>query len=234
MEFAPDVLYTIPENPVTEVLFLAGLEIDSVIFTTWIIMICLVVFAKLATKNLQQVPKPGSLQNVVEAFIGAMDNLVEESMGPKNKFFAPYIGTLTLFLVIANLIGIVPGRDMFNLYVPTASLNTTLALGFVTFVNVHFFAIKRKGLLGYIKGYAEPIVILTPINLIGMVTDPMSLSFRLFGNMMASVVIMGLLMTVVPIIAPGVATIYFDVFAGVLQAFIFAMLTMTYISMEME
>ncbi len=234
MEFAPDILYTIPENPVTEALFLAGLEIDTVIFTTWVIMIGLIIFAKLATKNLKQVPEAASLQNVVEAFVAAIDNLVEESMGADNKFFASYIGTLTLFLVIANVIGIVPGRDMFNLYVPTASLNTTLALGFITFVNVHFFAIKRKGLLGYIKGYAEPLAILTPINLIGMITDPMSLSFRLFGNMMASVVIMGLLITVVPIIAPGVATIYFDVFAGVLQAFIFSMLTMTYISMEME
>ncbi len=234
MEFAPDIVYTIPENAFTELLFLAGLEIDTAIFTTWIVMVFLVVFAKLATKNLKKVPEPGSLQSVVEAFVGAIEDLVENSMGAENKFFAPYIGTLTLFLVVANLMGIVPGGEMFSLYVPTASLNTTLALGFVTFVNVHFFAIKKKGMLGYIKGYTEPLAILTPINLIGMVTDPMSLAFRLFGNMMASVVIMGLLIAVVPVIAPGVATIYFDVFAGVLQAFIFAMLTMTYISMEME
>ncbi|GAB6137295.1 F0F1 ATP synthase subunit A [Halanaerobaculum tunisiense] len=233
-EFSPDVMFNLPDNTVTRMLQIADAPVKSTVTTTWVIMAFLALFSWLATRNLQREPKPGSLQNIAESFVEGMRGLVEETMGPKMKQFAPYIGTLMIYLTIANIMGIVPGRDILHLYTPTADLNTTFALGAITFVNVHFFGIRSKGVGGYIKSYFEPLPFLAPLNLIGNLADPVSLSFRLFGNMIASVVIMGLLYGVVGLIVPSIADLYFNLFAGVLQAFIFAMLTMTYISMEME
>ncbi|MCK8816397.1 F0F1 ATP synthase subunit A [Natroniella sulfidigena] len=234
MEFAPVELFYLPNNAVTRLFNIAGAPVKSTVTTTWLIMAALVLISWLATKDLKKEPEPGSLQNIMGAYVEAIANLVETTMESKNKAFVSYIGTLTIYLVVANLVGIIPGRDLFNLYTPTADLNTTLALAFITAINVHFLGVKTKGIGAYLKGYFEPMPLLFPINVIGAFADPISLAFRLFGNMMGSVVIMALLFGVVPLVVPGIATIYFDVFAGVLQAFIFSMLTMTYISMEVE
>ncbi|ADL13709.1 F0F1 ATP synthase subunit A [Acetohalobium arabaticum] len=232
--FAPEVMFKIPNTALTRMLHIANAPVKSSVTTTWVIIIALTIFSWLATRNLKEQPKTASLQNVAETFVESMRGLVGTTMGPEMKKFTPYIGTLMIYLTIANLVGIIPGKDLFHLYTPTADLNTTAALGAITFVNIHFFGIKSKGITSYFKGYFEPLPFMFPLNVIGSLADPVSLSFRLFGNMIGSVVIMGLLYSVMAVIIPGIASIYFDVFAGVLQAFIFTMLTMTYISMEME
>jgi len=221
--FSPHVMFHIGDIPV-----------KSTVTTTWFIMIILAIFSWLATRNLQQRPKPGSLQSIAEMFVETIQGLVEDGMGEGMKKFVPYIGTLFLYLLFANLLGIIPGRDLLNLYTPTADLNTTFALGFITFINIHFFGIKAKGILSYLKSYFEPMPFMFPLNVIGTLADPVSISFRLFGNMLGGIVIMGLLFSVVTVVLPGIASLYFDVFAGLLQAFIFTMLTMTYISVGME
>ncbi|GAB6099490.1 F0F1 ATP synthase subunit A [Halanaerocella petrolearia] len=232
--FSPDVMFYLPDNALTRMLHIANAPIKSTVTTTWVIMAVLAIFSWLATRNLKREPESGSLQNIAEAFIKSVSGLVETTMGPNMKKFTPYIGTLVIYLTIANIMGIVPGRDVLHLYTPTADLNTTFALAAITFFNIHYFGIKSNGLGTYLKGYFEPMPFLFPLNVIGNLADPVSLSFRLFGNMMASVVIMGLLYGVVTLIIPGLADLYFNLFSGVLQAFIFTMLTMTYISMEME
>ncbi|AGB42339.1 F0F1-type ATP synthase, alpha subunit [Halobacteroides halobius DSM 5150] len=232
--FSPDVIFYLPDNALTRILQIANAPIKSTVTTTWVIMALLAIFSWLATRNLEREPKPGSLQNIAEAFVENISSLVETTMGSDMKKFTPYIGTLIIYLTIANIIGIVPGRDVLHLYTPTADLNTTFALAAITFFNIHYFGIKANGIKDYLKGYFEPMPLLFPLNIIGNLADPVSLSFRLFGNMMASVVIMGLLYGVVSLVIPGLADLYFNLFSGVLQAFIFSMLTMTYISMEME
>ena len=222
--FAPEVLFEV-----------GGYPIKSTVTTTWIIIAALAIFSWLATRDLKEEPEPGSLQNIVEALVESMHGLVESAMGSGMQQFTPYIGSLMIYLTISNLIGIVPGRDILHLYTPTADLNTTFALAAITFFNIHYFGIKSKGIGTYVKDYFEPLPFMFPLNLIGNLADPMSLAFRLFGNMLGGgVVIMGLLYAVVGLGIPGLADLYFTVFAGVLQAFIFTMLTMTYISMEME
>ncbi|WP_027338768.1 F0F1 ATP synthase subunit A [Halonatronum saccharophilum] len=221
--FEPQVMFTVGE-----------LEVTSTVTTTWVIMAVLFLISFLATRNLKEEPEAFSLQNAMEGLVQGIDSLVEGAMGPGMKQFVPYIGTLVLYLGIANLVGIIPGRDLFNLYTPTADLNTTFALAAITFFNIHFFGIKAKGIGAYLKSYFEPMPFLAPLNVIGSLADPVSLSFRLFGNMIGGVVIMGLIYNVITIAVPAFASLYFDVFAGVLQAFIFTMLTMTYISVEME
>ncbi|TDX59167.1 F0F1 ATP synthase subunit A [Orenia marismortui] len=213
---------------------IAGLQIKSTVTTTWVIIFVLGVFSWLATRNLEKKPRPFSLQNIAEFIVESIYNLVDNAMGKGRKGYAPYIGTLMIYLTFANLVGVIPGRDLFNLYTPTADLNTTFALALITFIAVHVSGIKYNGIGSYIKGYFEPMPFLVPLNIIGAIADPVSLSFRLFGNMLGGVVIMGLLFSVVGVVVPGIASLYFDVFAGLLQAFIFTMLTMTYISTEIE
>ena len=162
MEFAPDVIFEFPA---------LGIKITSTVTTTWVIMFFLISFAYLASKNLKKEPEAGSMQNIAEAFIETITGLVDSAMGPGMRKFVPYIGTLTLYLVIANLMGIIPGRDLFKLYTPTADLNTTLALGIVTFAVTHFFAIKEKGFLGYLKGYTEPLPLLGSSKFAGSTFD---------------------------------------------------------------
>ncbi|MGL5440434.1 MAG: F0F1 ATP synthase subunit A [Filifactoraceae bacterium] len=218
-----------------------GIQITETVTVTWIIMIFLVIASILLTRNFKKVPK--GVQNAVEAFVKTVYDLVENTMGKDKISFAPYIGSLMLYLACANLIGLIGLRP------PTADLNTTLALALITFTLIHVNGVRRKGLGGYLKGFTEPFFLLTPINLIGEMATPISLSFRLFGNIVGGLIIMSLVYsslgalttavigTSIPIFQVGIPAalhLYFDLFSGLLQTFIFAMLTMVFVSGAMD
>ena len=135
------------------------------------------------------------------------------------------------FILCANLIGLI------GLAPPTSDYSVTLTLALITFTLTQYYGLKNSGLGGYLKGFTEPIPLLTPLNIIGELANPISLSFRLFGNVLAGVLIMTLFYHAVgyfaPIIAPPFHA-YFDVFSGVLQSFIFTMLTMVFIGGNLE
>ncbi len=161
-------------------------------------------------------------------------------MGEDKIRFAPYIGTLMMYLAFANLAGLLAVRP------PTADLNTTLALALMTFFLIHFNGLRSKGLLGYLKGFIEPFPMLLPINILGELATPISLSFRLFGNIVGGMIIMSLIYTALggaltiggigflQLGIPAVLHVYFDLFSGLLQTFIFAMLSMIFISRAMD
>lgn len=222
MEFAPKVQFFIPER----IPFIGGAGVTETVTTTWAIMALLVVFSLLATRTFEEVP--GTVQNILEILVEAIESLTSTTMGGDKLGFAPYMGTLALYLLFANLAGLFAFRP------PTADLNTTMALAVITFISIHYYGIKAKGLGTYLKGFTEPIPLLLPLNIIGELAVPISLSFRLFGNILGGVIIMYLLYNVVPIAVPVVPHIYFDLFAGVLQTFIFVMLSMVFISLAME
>ncbi len=203
-----------------------GLEITNTIVNTWIVMLLLIIFALLVRKGLSKVP--GRLQLVAELIVEGTQWLVDNTMGEDKRSYAPYVMTLALFLVVANL------SSLFALRQPTADLNTTFALALITFLMIHYQGLKSKGGLGYIKSFFEPLAFMFPLNLISEIALPVSLSFRLFGNMLGSVIIMALLYSFAPIIIPAVGHVYFDVFVGFIQAFIFVMLTITFIAMKSE
>ncbi len=222
MEFAPKIHFYLPDwIPV-----IGGTGVTETVTTTWIIMAVLIVFAFVSTRRFRDVPGP--LQNVVETIVEGIENLTVQTMGEDKAGFAPYMGTLALYLLAANLSG------LFALRPPTADLNTTMALSIITFISIHYYGMKAKGIGGYLKGFAEPIPFLLPLNIIGELATPLSLSFRLFGNILGGVVIMYLLYSVVPALVPVIPHLYFDLFAGVLQTFIFVMLSMVFISLAME
>ena len=223
-----------------KIFYIGSIPISETVIVTWIIMAALTLFAYFATRNLKEVPS--RFQLVVETLVSSINNLVKQTMGEDKMGFAPYMGTIILFIGIANIIGLIGLRP------PTADVNTTFALSIITFVMVQFFSIKSNGFGGYLKGFLEPMPLLLPLNIIGELANPVSLSFRLFGNIVGGLIIMkllynaligfssnlGLMVPILGIGVPAVLHIYFDLFAGLLQSFIFTMLTMVFVSMGMD
>lgn len=205
-----------------------GIPINETIVNTWIIMIVIILGAYIISRNFKRIPK--GAQNVAEAIVEALNDFTVSTMGEKNKWFAPYAGTILVFIFLANISG------LFALWPPTADTSTTIGLAVITFALIQFNGIRSKGVGQYLKGLVwEPIpIIFAPMNIISELATPVSLAFRLFGNILAGVVVMGMIYSVVPIGIPVPLHIYFDLFAGVLQSFIFTMLTMVFVSMAME
>lgn len=203
-----------------------GQPISTTVTVTWFIMACIMIFVTWGTRKIED--KPNGVQNLLEIFVEAIQGLVKQTMGEHRLNFAPYIGTILVFIASSNLIGLIGIRP------PTADLNTTVALALMTFFSCHIFGVKNKGLGGFYSGFLQPIPLLLPLNIIGELATPISLSFRLFGNISGGMIIMSLLygalgyFALVPI--PAILHIYFDVFAGLLQSFIFSMLTMVFVS----
>ncbi len=217
-EFGPKIIMDI-----------GGFQIGESVVVTWIIMAVIMIFVSFATRHKDDVPN--SLQNFSEMLVDTINNLVETTMGESGKKYAPYMGTLVIYLAFANLSG------LFGLRPPTADVNTTMALAMITFFMIHISGLyHRKG--AYLKGFLEPIPFLLPLNIIGELATPISLGFRLFGNIVGGLIIMSLLygfmgwLALIPI--PALLHVYFDLFAGLLQSFIFMMLTMVFVAMAIE
>ncbi|WDV46081.1 F0F1 ATP synthase subunit A [Clostridiaceae bacterium M8S5] len=215
---------------------MSGKEIyihDTVIHS-WIIVILLSIFAIYVgnkAKKVKPKDRPKGILNIVEMVVEGIRSLVKSTMGEDKMKFAPYIMTLAFFLVVANLFGLL------GLTPPTSDYNVTFALAIITFVLTQYYGLKSKGLKGYIKGFFEPVFFLFPLNIIGELANPVSLSFRLFGNILSGVIIMGLLYNALGFVAPVITPIfhsYFDIFSGLIQTFIFMMLTMVFVSMAMD
>jgi F-type H+-transporting ATPase subunit a len=215
--------------------------VSETVTVTWFIMAIVILLAYLGSRNLQKVP--GKKQLVVETLVSGINGMTKQTMGEKNLNFAPYMGTLIIFIGVSNISG------LFGLRPPTADVNTTMALAIMTFIMIHFFAVKSKGPVAHVKGFFEPFALLLPLNILGELATPISLGFRLFGNIVGGLIIMSLLYGAlgyassalvgigVPFLQigiPAVLHVYFDLFAGLLQSFIFVMLTMVFVSMNME
>nr|WP_302599385.1 F0F1 ATP synthase subunit A [uncultured Cellulosilyticum sp.] len=213
------------------------LGITQTHINTWIIMAVLTIIALIIRskiKNFKEVPET-KFQNIVETIVDMLSSFIINTMGEKSgKKFSYFYGPLMIFIVVCNLSGLVGLRP------PTADIATTLAFALTTFFMIHGFGIKEKGVGAYFKGtLLEPMPFLLPINIVGELATPISLSFRLFGNILGGTIIMGLVYAMFPwfltlLGVPAALHMYFDVFAGSLQAFIFVMLSMTFVSSAME
>ena len=222
MEFGPEIIWVLSFGD-------TQIPITQTVTTTWFIMAVLIGLSILLTRNLNLVP--GKKQMVAEILVDTIYNLTETTMGKRFKNFAPYIGTLILFIGVANISGLLGLRP------PTADLNTTMALALMTFILIHFMGFKSKGIGGYLKGFMEPMPFLLPLNIMGELATPISLSFRLFGNIVGGLIIMTLVYDALgnfAVLVPAVLHAYFDLFAGLLQSFIFAMLTMVFVSLASD
>ena len=225
--------------------FANGFKISETVVTSWIIMIGIILVAFLLTRNLKPVPT-SKTQIMLEYAVGTLRNLVRGNMGDdvekRMPNMLPYIGSLFLFFVCSNLIGLLGFKS------PTTDVDTTLAWALITVFLIYYQGMKAKG-LKYWKGLLEPIPLLLPLNIVSEFATPISLTFRPFGNILGGTVIMGLLYkllgwisTLIPnvtipflqLVIPVPLHLYFDLFAGCLQAFIFIMLTMVFVSNATE
>lgn len=171
---------------------------------------------------------PQGIQNIAEMYVEMMDGMVEGNMSGYWRRYVNYIATVFLFILFANISGI------FGLRPPTADFGVTLTLALIIFVVIQFNAFRTNGVLGYMKSLTEPIAVLFPVNVISEFATPVSLSLRLFGNIMGGTVMLalyyGLLPKLVTLGIPAFLHVYLDVFSGVIQAYVFCMLSMVFIN----
>jgi F-type H+-transporting ATPase subunit a len=199
------------------------------VIMTWVVIGLTLLFAWLATRDRKMVPGPW--QMIAELLVDWFKELVHDALGEayEERYF-PLICTLFIFLLLCNWIGIVPGFEE-----PTKDLNTTLGLGLMGFVIAHGTAIKVKGLKGYIKEYFEPMFFLMPLNVVGEIAKVISISFRLFGNIMGgSIIIVVVSHLIWGLLLPPFLYVFFALFVGTVQAFVFMMLTLVYISVQIR
>lgn len=203
--------------------------VNTLIITLFLSILSIVIGRKAKKADFKQNPK--GLLHIAEIFVEGIQSLTKQTMGEANVGFSPYVATLGLYLALANLFGLIGFKS------PTSDYNVTLALAMMTFVLIHFNNLRFNGVKNYIKGYFEPFPFLFPINLLGELATPISLSFRLFGNILSGAIIMSLMYNalsgisvfVTPFITP-IFHAYFDIFSGLIQTFIFMMLTMVFVS----
>lgn len=197
-----------------------------------IVILILLGFGIIARRTMLRATEvPGTFQNVVEMIVEALSNMVNTTMGKCGKKFVNYIGTIFIFILVSNISGLLGLRN------PTADYGVTLPLALLTFVLIHFNQFKYQKLKDIWKDMCSPLPpwlpIWFPINLISEIAVPISLSLRLFANVLSGLIMMALvygLMGWFATIWPAALHVYFDLFSGAIQTYVFCMLTMTYIS----
>lgn len=204
-----------------------GIPIYESVVVTWIIMAVLIVTAFIFTRNLK-IDHISKRQAIAELVYTKLTDLVSGMIGEKGHAYVPYLVTVLVYIGFANIIG------LFGFKSPTKDLNVTIALALMSIVLVEAAGIYHLGLRKWLKKFSEPIAIVTPINILEVFTRPLSLCMRLFGNVLGAFVIMELIKILVPVIVPAVLSCYFDLFDGLLQAYVFVFLTSLYISEEIE
>lgn len=228
----------------TELPVLGTFHITETQVNSWIVMAVITALCLFLTHNLQVRPVT-KRQIVAEWIVEQVEKLVNANMGEKFRDFAPFIAAILGLSAFSSL------SSLFGMYPPTSDMNTIAGWAILVFVMITFFKIKTNGFLGYLKGFTEPFAMFTPFNILSEIGTPVSMTFRHFGNVLSGTVISALLyaglaglstallgwlpgfLGEIPFFQiglPAILSIYFDIFSSAMQAFIFAMLTMLYVS----
>ena len=231
----PGVYFTIP--------ILGGIRISQTAVSLLAVTLLLIVAAIIVTRKIEK--RPGRLQVVIEKLVTMLYDLVESTMGKHNLKFAPYIGALFLSSLLGSLIGL---TQIFRS--TTGDLSVTLAWALVTTGMVWYHNIRNFGFKAWLKGFTEPIAVMTPMNIVSEIANPVSMAFRHFGNVAGGSVLMSVIYAALAALSsvifgwipgligtipffqvgiPAVLSIYFDLFSGFVQAFVFCLLTMIYV-----
>lgn len=214
-----ETVFTIP--------ILGGIKVTESVVVTWIIMAILVVMSILLTRNFK-VENIGKRQLVIETVVGGLQNMLEGIIGEKGKKYVPYLATVILYIGFANIIG------LFGFKPPTKDLNVTVGLAIMSILLIEWAGIRKKGTKNWLKSFAEPVAIIAPINILEVFIRPLSLCMRLFGNVLGAFVVMELLKIIMPPVLPVPFSLYFDIFDGLIQAYVFVFLTSLFIKEAMD
>ena len=199
-------------------------NLNVTIITTWCIMLLMIAGGWLITRKLNQGLHIPRWQNALEVVVLALDSQIKEVGLNESRRYLPFIGTLFLFILISNILSVVPWYEP-----PTGSMSTTAALAISVFLAVPFFGIREKGLLNYLRTYIKPTPIMLPFNLLGELSRTLALAIRLFGNIMSGTMIIAILLMVTPFIFPVLMNLL-HLITGVVQAYIFSILATVYIA----
>ena len=218
-ELSCETVFTIP--------VFGGIEVAESVVVTWIIMAFLVLLSLILTRNLK-VHGISKRQAALEYCVTWLNNLVEGMLGEEAKQYAPYLVTVLIYLGISNVIGLIGFKP------PTKDLNTTAALALMSTILIEMAGIRKKGVKKWAKSFAQPVAIIAPINVLEIFIRPLSLCMRLFGNVLGAFVIMELIKQILPVGLPLPFSFYFDIFDGLIQAYVFVFLTSLFVKEAVE
>lgn len=199
-------------------------KLNMTIVTTWGLMFVMAAGSWLITRRLSMNVKIPRWQNLLEILLTAFETQMEEIGLAQPRKYLSFLGTLFLFIALANLTIIVPGYEP-----PTGSLSTTAALALCVFVAVPVFGIREQGFIGYLKTYLEPTFVMLPFNLISELTRTLALAVRLFGNIMSGAMMLAILIAIVPLVVP-IFVVALGLLTGLVQAYIFGILATVFIA----
>ncbi len=198
--------------------------LNATILYTWLIMALITFVSWAVTRRLSSGGRISRWQNFLEVVVGTIRSQIREASGQDPDPYIPFIGTLFLFIVVANVLAVVPG-----FLPPTGSLSTTTALAICVFVAVPLYGVSRQGLGGYLSNYIHPTILMLPFNILGELSRTLALAVRLFGNIMSGIKIAAILLVITPLFFPLVLQAL-GLLTGLIQAYIFAVLAMVYIA----
>jgi F-type H+-transporting ATPase subunit a len=203
------------------VFHIGAVAITGTVVTTWVLIAALAIACCLATRRLSVIPN--GPQAMIETLVSGIEEQIRGIVNREPAEFMPLLGTLFIFLVTANLSGLLPG-----VRAPTAAIETPAALAVIVFFSVHVFGVKRHGLGGYLKGYLKPNPLLLPLNILSEFTRSFSLMMRLFGNIMSDELVIAIVVALAGLLVP-IPFMVFEILVGLIQAYIFTVLAAVYI-----
>ena len=206
---------------------LGGINVLESVVVTWVIILVLVVASMLLTSNLK-VENIGKRQLVLETAVGGLLNMIRGIIGEEGIKYVPYLATVIIYLGIANT------SALFGFKPPTKDLNVTAGLALMSIILIEWAGFQKKGAKKFFKSFAEPIAIIAPINILELLIKPLSLCMRLFGNVLGAFVVMELIKLIIPVFIPVPFSLYFDIFDGLIQAYVFVFLTSLFIKEAIE
>jgi F-type H+-transporting ATPase subunit a len=210
-------------SPLTSTLLfhIGPVAITRPVLTTWIIIAVLVFVCRFVTRSMAILPD--GRQAVLEGIVVGMTDQIESVIRKDARPFLPLVGTLFLFLTVANLSGVLPGVEA-----PTSKIETPAALALIVFFSVHYFGIRSRGLRSYLVSFAEPKLIMLPLNILSEITRTFSLMVRLFGNVMSGEFVIGLVVALAGLFVP-IPLMVLEILVGLVQAYIFTVLATVFI-----
>lgn len=209
-------------------LFGGKVTFDEGTVVSWIIMAVFLIVGIILTRGLKVQGEISKRQLFLEMCVEKMQTFFHKIMGKDGDRYIPWMMTVAIYIGACNMCGI------FGFKSPTKELNVTLGLALTSIILVQYAGIHKKGTKGWLKSFAKPVAIVLPINLLELIIKPMSLCFRLFGNIIGAYIIMKLIETVVPVGLPVALSLYFDIFDGFIQAYVFVFLTSLYVQEAIE
>lgn len=204
-----------------------GVPIAESVVITWVIMAVLLVVSVMMTRNLK-VENPGKRQLAVEYCVTWLQNMIKGIIGEEGKQYVSYLATVIIYIAISNLIGLIGMKP------PTKDMNVTAALAIMSIILIEYAGIHQKGVRKWAKGFTQPVAVVAPLNVLEIFIRPLSLCMRLFGNVLGAFVVMELIKILMPAIVPIPFSLYFDVFDGLIQAYVFVFLTSLFIKEAIE